>query len=478
MDICRMLGVTLETPFDVPVVCGKKLRKALGMSPDGAANYISERIRALNLVADQDYRRLEVRDKTGTLRVQYLLTLRACGRIMQTVKRVHARLVAQIFMDMFPELGNQVATESTEELMASESEPMPYYSGQYDPMTNRCVSLEPMAVRQPSEAQFVTDFTAYQAQDNVWLPGPLKDEVQAADAEPTIIQEETEMQAVEPEVIEEPTMALTLWEAVKQSIVTHEDPFPVTDDMLTGYFEVDDDHRVEWLIRKLDQLPYCLENVDYRISRTTAGKSGRGRPKTRYHFSREMAKHMGLIDRSAKGHELRKKIIEIEEQFTQAVQTGAGQLETVMANVLGQVQQGTLTVLAKLEEYKHEDRMAAAKAEDRFVGLIEAYRATTDRLTTLVERLAEKPMAEPQPEAKPTPKPTGLVRLYNWLMAHCKRVARDVREEFYARCKVKAKEHNRKWEEASEPGLNFPVFYTEAEVATHVAKQMNILKVA
>lgn len=66
-----------------------------------------------------------------------------------------------------------------------------------------------------------------------------------------------------------------------------------------------------WIKRRVSQCKF-EENFDYIVFVKNDGNLKGGRPTTEYIISVDMAKHLGMMERNAKGHEIRKYYIEQE----------------------------------------------------------------------------------------------------------------------------------------------------------------------
>ncbi len=294
MDICTKLNITQFASLDTPLIAEVELKKALGLSVRKYDSYATTRIRALGLILGKDVERIV--EGTIGCPVQYRFTLRSCYRVAKHAKGIQAKGVAKELLQVFPEL-----EETANHEPVPEPEPMPYLTGQYDPMTNTWQS-ERIVVE--SEANGPIQVTY----DDVWGA-----------------QEEPEMQVLEPEVIEESTMALTLWQRVERSVTSDEYPFPVLGRELHAALGLNRDY-TKWFQDQLDRLnrvrPQFFENQHYKVFVLKDENPKCGRPSINHEMCREMAKHIALISETEEGFNIRKRIIEIEEQFTRMVQTG------------------------------------------------------------------------------------------------------------------------------------------------------------
>ncbi|MBF7694022.1 antA/AntB antirepressor family protein [Acinetobacter pollinis] len=66
-----------------------------------------------------------------------------------------------------------------------------------------------------------------------------------------------------------------------------------------------------WIKRRISQCKF-EENFDYIVFVKNDGNLKGGRPTTEYIISVDMAKHLGMMERNSKGHEIRKYYIEQE----------------------------------------------------------------------------------------------------------------------------------------------------------------------
>lgn len=83
-----------------------------------------------------------------------------------------------------------------------------------------------------------------------------------------------------------------------------------------------------WIKRRIKQCKF-EENFDYTVIVKKDENSKGGRPTTEYIISVDMTKHLGMMERNAKGHEIRKYYIEQEElarQLKDGLQVRIGRL--------------------------------------------------------------------------------------------------------------------------------------------------------
>jgi phage anti-repressor protein len=261
--------------------------------------------------------------------------------------------------------------------------------------------------------------------------------------------------------------ALVVFEAIKQSLVTKEEPFPVTDDMLTDYFNVDSRYRTQWLSRKIKDLPQCVENTDYIVSHNFVENPSGGRPKTCYRFSRNMAKHIGLIDRSVKGHELRDKIIALEEEVQQAVQAGfvPGLSEHALANLMAQSQQGFLMVMERLNTQADESRDRHLQFMAQLEQSTAAHREALQSMVSTVQKLAEARV--PKKESK-------VAMIFNMLKRVDPYPDREGRIAVYKKSQEVARREGQPYERIQLPGWKFATDHTTVPVFKQAVKELGL----
>lgn len=74
------------------------------------------------------------------------------------------------------------------------------------------------------------------------------------------------------------------------------------------------DHFATWIKDRIEQYSF-VENQDFT---TFSGKAGKGRPRTDYHLSLDMAKELSMVERTAKGKQARQYFIECERRVKAA----------------------------------------------------------------------------------------------------------------------------------------------------------------
>lgn len=371
------------------------------------ASYALNWIRSYGLQEGRDYWRYaskEVRSDGQPRSVRYQFSLPATATIINRSKN---RKVKNWFNIQYKDL-----LEGGQPL--AQPEPMPYYNHQLDPETNTHVSRE-----EPYR----------NLRDRIGQP-------EAIEEEPTIIQEEqpvsTALQVFD--FKGHPVRVLLSEENGKEWFVVKDvcERLGLAGTPSSNCLSINDSHR------------------GIEIVNTPGG------PQKMLCVDEAGLYQLVMCSRRVEALEFKEWVTaevlpSIRRTGSYSVTQTPGLSDTAVQNILMVQQQGTLAVLARIEEYKHENQMAAAKAEDRFAGLVEAYQKTNDRLAGLVEKLTERPVA-PQPEVK---KPK-LKIVYNMIRERFgSTLSGDKHKLIYAKTQEVAEKFNKPYAIGPVPGFLF-----------------------